>query len=252
VIIQRHIKIIEYIKQKGTATLDELCNEFEVSKNTIRRDVNELEEKGVLKKVYGGVIFNDKESVVPLNVRQTVLTVEKERIGREAARLVNDNDIIIIDSGSTTVHMVKHLKNKQNVTIITNSISVVNEAYEYKNLNVILTGGILLRETSSVVGLDSVENIRKLNAKTAFIAATGVSISKGLTNSSMFESEVKKSMVESADKIVLMVDSTKFNAVSLVTFLELNRVNVIITDKEVEEEYKIYFEKNNINLIVAE
>lgn len=251
-IIQRHEKLIDYIREKGSASLDELCEVFDVSKNTIRRDINELELKGLIDKVYGGVVALDSENVVPISFRKNEASTEKEKIGKAAAKLVNDGDVIIIDSGSTTVHMVKYLKNKKNVTIITNGIDVVNEAHTYGNLNMILTGGNLLRETNSLVGIDSIKIIKSLNAKTVFMAATGISIIKGLTNSSMIEAEIKRAMKKSAESMVVLADITKFGVVSLVTFAELYDADYIITDNNIDDEFVNYFIKNNIKLIIAE
>jgi len=251
VVINRRSDITEYLKVKNTATLEELCNKFGVSINTIRRDVDELDAQGVLNKVYGGVVLVGKNSVIPLNVREHELFEEKSRIGKAAAKLVNDNDVIIVDAGSTTYHLVEYLKNK-NITIITNSVNVLNEALPFQNIKVIITGGTLLRETNSMVGKEVVEAFQKFNADISFVAATGVSLDKGLTNSSIAESNIKEAMLDSANNNVLMVDNTKFDKVSLINFSKLERVQTVITDKEVMENYEDYFIKNNIKLIIAE
>lgn len=248
---KRRVGIIEYLKEKQSATLDELCKAFDVSINTIRRDINELEEQGAINKVYGGVILCKNDETIPITIRQDKDVNEKEKIGKYAGNMVDDNDIIIIDSGSTTVHMVKYLKDKKNITIITNSINVVNESAKLNNINLVIVGGDYLRETNSMVGLDAINVIKKLNAKTAFIATTGISLQRGLSNSSMLEAEIKRSMIKSADKLVLLADHSKFELVSLVTFAELNEINYIITDKDIKTEYSKFFKENNIKLIIA-
>jgi DeoR family transcriptional regulator, myo-inositol catabolism operon repressor len=247
---KRRNEIAEYLRLRNSASLEELCDRFKVSINTIRRDIDDLEEKGCLRKVYGGVIFAENSQVIPLSIREQELSEEKERIGKTAAELVNEEDIIIIDAGSTTKSMVKHLKDKK-VTIITNSINVLNQALPYESIEVILTGGTLLRETNSLVGKEVIDTITKFNANTAFIAATGVSLDRGITNSSIVEADIKTSILKSAHKHVLLVDHTKFNKVSLVSFAKLHQINTIITDEDVNYEYMEYFEKNNIKLIVC-
>lgn len=249
---KRRVGIIEYLKENESATLDELCKTFNVSINTIRRDINDLEKQKAIKKVYGGVILYKNDETVPINIREEKYIDEKEKIGKCAADMVEDNDIIIIDAGSTTAQMIKYLKEKKNITIITNSINVVNESAKFNNINLVVVGGDYLRETNSMVGIDAINVIKKLNAKTAFIAATGISLNRGLSNSSMFEAEIKRSMIESADKLVLLADHTKFDLVSLVTFSKLDEIDYIITDKDINNEYSEFFKENNIELILAE
>lgn len=251
VIIKRRSSIIEYLRLQRSATLEELCNRFSVSINTIRRDIDELEQDGFLRKVYGGVVLDEKKQVIPLNVRAKAFLEEKARIGQAASRLVKDNDVIIIDSGSTTYHIIKCLKDK-NVTVITNSVNVLDEAMPYSNIKLILAGGTLEREINSFIGKEVVDTLNKFNANISFIAATGISISKGITNSSIFEADIKRAIIDSSAKRVLLVDHTKFDLVSLVSFAGFEDIDIIITDKPVSEHYREYFEKNNIELIVID
>ena len=124
--LQRIQKIEEYIKQHGSLSLDELCREFEVSKNTIRRDIQELEARQIVNKVYGGVTFNAKDALIPLAQRQITLKAEKMRIAAKAAELAQDGDILVIDAGSTTAHTVDYLSRRKHLTVITNSVPVLN------------------------------------------------------------------------------------------------------------------------------
>lgn len=243
---------MQYLKDNKTASLDELREEFNVSKSTIRRDINDLEAQNFLKKVYGGVVLVEDDEAIPVHIRGEMFIEEKNRIGKAAAKMVNDNDIIIIDAGTTTVQMLKYLKDKDNITVVTNSILVVNEAISYKKFNIILTGGNLKMDTISLVGTEAVNTIKNINCRSAFISATGVSMEKGLTNSFLPEAEIKRKMIKCADNLILMADHTKLGLVSMVTFSQLSDVDVIITDAEPNDEYRNYFEKNNIKLIIAE
>lgn len=249
--LQRIQKIEEYIKSHGSASLDDLCEKFEVSKNTVRRYINELEARRVVKKVYGGVVLHDEESPIPLSKRQMTKQAEKPRIAQKAAEFVNDGDIIVIDAGSTTVHVVEHLKDKHNITIITNSVPVLNTALTYEQLHLIVTGGDLLRPTNSFVGQDAIMMLKKLNAKTVFLAATGVSLTKGITNSSTIETEIKKMMMDISEQIILLVDCTKFDLVSLVTFADLKDIDVLITDQAPPPSYFQYCAEHDVEIIVA-
>ncbi|MCP4396472.1 MAG: DeoR/GlpR transcriptional regulator [bacterium] len=250
--LQRIQKIEEYIRQHKSVSLDDLCRHFDVSKNTIRRDVTELEARNIIEKVYGGVILNHEEIPIPLQQRQMSMRNEKLAIAARAAEFVRDDDIIILDAGSSTIHIVEHLKQKQHVTIITNSILAVNAALPYDNLHVIVTGGDLLRSTNSLVGQEVVEMLRKFNANTVFLAATSLSIEKGLTNSLTIETGVKKTMMQVSEQVILLMDHTKFDTVSLVKFAELKEADIIITDQTPPQKYVDYCAEHAVQTIIAE
>ena len=249
--LQRIGKIEEYIKEHGSVSLDDLCKHFSVSKNTIRRDINELEARQIVRKVYGGVVLNDEESPIPLSQRQMTMKTEKTIIAEKAAKFVNDGDVIIIDAGSTTVHMVDYLRNKHNITIITNSVPVLNATFAYDQIHVIATGGDLLRSTNSLVGSEAISTLKKFNANTVFLAATSISLAKGITNSSIFESELKRTMIGVSERVVLLVDHTKFDAVSLVTFAELQDIDVLVTDEAPSSKYFQYCQEHDVEVVVA-
>jgi len=249
--LQRIQRIEDYIRQHKSVSLDDLCQHFDVSKNTIRRDINGLEARNIIKKVYGGVILNAEEMPIPLQQRQVSMRDEKLTIAAKAAEFVRDGDIIILDAGSSTFHIVEHLKQKQHVTIITNSTLVLNAALPYENLHVIVTGGDLLRSTNSLVGQEAVDMLRKFNANTGFIAATSLSLDKGLTNSLTIETEIKKTMVEVSEQVILLVDHTKFDCVSLVKFADVEDVDVIITDQSPPQRYIDYCAEHAKEIIIA-
>jgi DeoR family transcriptional regulator, myo-inositol catabolism operon repressor len=250
--LQRIQKIEEYIRQHKSVKLDDLCLHFDVSKNTIRRDVNELEARSIIKKVYGGVILNHEESAIPVQQRQMSMRDEKLAIAARAAEFVRDGDIIILDAGSSTIHIIEHIKQKHHVTIITNSVLAVNAALPYENLHVIVTGGDLLRSTNSLVGQEVVEMLRKFNANTVFLAATSLSLEKGLTNSLTIETAVKKTMMQVSEQVILLVDHTKFDTVSLVKFADVQDVDVIVTDRMPPQKYFDYCAEHAQKIIVAE
>lgn len=247
--IDRLNKIRNYLEENEYATLDQLCKEFNVSINTIRRDIIVLEEDNFLKKVYGGVIINkDSPETIPYKKRAQTAQDAKNAIAATAANLISDGDIIIIDAGTTTSLLMPFLKDKNNITIITNNIHVLTQGINYPNLHIVATGGDLLRDTASLIGVNAINFISNLNATKAFMASSGVSIQKGVTNSSTVESEVKKAMMQSGIQKYLLIDNSKFDDVSLVTYANLNDFDVIICDHTIEK-YKTYCLNNNIKLI---
>ena len=240
----------EYILKNESVSLDKLCDVFKVSKNTIRIDIKELLEKGKIKKIYGGVTINQKK-LVPFEERNIKNHAEKKVTAEIAAAYINDGDIIFIDSGTTTMWLIDYLKNK-NITILTNNLSAIVSALPYPNLNIISLGGTLKRKTNSFVGNSTSLVLKDYNISKAFMAATGISIARGATNSSVEEYELKKLIVEKSDEIFLLVDSSKFDSISLMTYSPLENLDYIITNKTPPKKYTDFFKKNKINLLIAE
>lgn len=241
--------IEDYITQYKTVSLDKLCEVFNVSKNTIRRDINELTEKGSIKKVYGGVSLIEKPTLVPFNERNTKNTSLKYTIGERCANFIEDGDIIFLDSGTTTLTIVDHLKDKQNLTIITNNLEVIIKTMSLPDLNVIALPGNLIRKTSSFVGVDTVSVLRKYNINKSFMASTGISIECGITNSHPLESEIKKVAMEKGIEIFLLVDSSKFDNSSLVTYSQLKDIDYLVTDKKPSKKYVDFCNNHDITLV---
>lgn len=244
-------QIEEYVLENDTVTLDKLTDIFKVSKNTIRRDIQELIKRGNIKKVYGGVSVNFN-SLVPFNERQIKNSSSKTLIAKAASNFVNDGDIIFIDSGTTTVNMVDFLKDKNNLTIITNNLIFITNSTKYENLNIISTGGTLVRETNSFAGIDSLNLLKNYNINKAFMATTGISTTNGITNSSPLEGEIKKMAVKKSNKVFVLADYSKFDVCSLITYCNLSDIDYLITDKTPPSEYVDFIKKNMINLIISE
>ncbi|MBP2661232.1 MAG: transcriptional regulator, DeoR family [Firmicutes bacterium] len=238
-----------YILEKERASIEELCSVFNVSKNTMRRDINQLESQGKIKKVYGGIILTDKKTTEPFESREVKNKDAKLIIAKLASTLIEDGDIIYIDSGTTTMHMIPYLSDVKNLTIITNNLHVILKALPYQNLNVISTGGTLFRRTNSFVDSGAVSSLKKYNISKAFLATTGISIAKGITNSSSLEYDIKKYIVEHCDKKILLADDTKLGKVSLITYYDLKDIQVFVTNQKPDDEYTDFFSSNHITLM---
>lgn len=246
--------IEEYILSEKSVSLDTLCDKFQVSKNTVRRDIDELVNRGSVKKVYGGVKSTASEStqkLLPYEQRHTSLMHEKEAICRAAADFVNDGDVIYLDTGTTCLPMVEYLSGRA-CTILTNSLQVYIKAIPYPNLQIISLPGTLKRETLSFVGSDIVEYLDTFNIQKAFMTSTGISLESGLTNASMEEYYIKKAVIKNSHTRLLLCDHTKFGRVSLMTYSSLLDVQHIITDAEPEKPYRTFCIENKIGLHIAE
>lgn len=240
-------QILEYVLEHETVSLDDLVEEFGVSKNTIRRDVQLLVEQGDLKKVYGGVALNHS-TLVSFGDRKVRNQTEKVQIAKLASNYVEDGDIIFIDSGTTTLEMFHFIKEKK-ITVVTNNVDFIVESMPYKNINIFSTGGMLERETKSFTSYKGLDLFKTYNINKAFMASTGISIPNGVTNSAPLESELKSSAVKKCSQVFLLVDHDKFDKYALTTYCKLDEIHFLITNRKPNEHYQQFALENNINLI---
>ncbi len=236
----------EYMQQKRSATIPELCEHFNVSLNTIRRDIKELVKNGSVSKVYGGILWNQEENIVPFTARSTVAIDEKRHIGSLAASLVEDGETIYIDSGTTAVHLLQFIALRKNVTVVSNSLIVFNEIQKYPELNLLAAGGIFNQKTKSFVGLTAVTGLNDIRIRKAFMSASGFSIEAGATNNSLHEAEIKRAVINRAQKVVLMVDHTKLDRAAAICFCDLDQLACFITDRRPPDKYMKFFEQNHV------
>jgi DeoR family transcriptional regulator, myo-inositol catabolism operon repressor len=247
--IQRINEIENYLNINNSASVKELCDRFKVSLNTIRRDIDELHKRGIISKVYGGIVLNQETGVVPFSTRSVYNKDEKELICEIASSLLVPGSTIYIDSGTTTIPLLKHVKPSMNITIVSNSLNVFNEASNYPGLNVISLGGLFSEKTNSFIGIAAINHLREYHIHKAFMTATAISIESGATNNSYHESEIKKVVISQSNEIVMMADNTKLSKQASLSFANLNKINAFVTDKKPDKKYIDFFNSNNIDLL---
>jgi len=235
--VSRLNSIEQYVISRETVSIDELCSVFGVSKNTIRRDLNELEMRGHIAKVYGGVTVVAAPGAVPIPVRSSLHRADKELIGRLAAEEVSDGDAIFIDSGTTTLCLLRYLCTKKRITIVTHSLGAMSEASRHDQLNIISLGGIYSHTTDSFVGLTTINALSSMRITKAFMGATGVSLTAGMTNTTFLEAEIKRAVVHQSEAVYCMADASKIGKEAIVTFCHLKDLAAFITDRKPPQEY---------------
>lgn len=229
--IERKNAILERLQKEQRVLVAELSQEYGVTEETIRRDLDKLEREGFVKKTYGGAVLNENTNIeMPLRNREKLNRTEKQTIAKLVAALIEDGEKIILDSSSTSLMVAQELKDRKNLTVITNSLEVLIEFSKSKGVQVISTGGMLQGSSLSLVGRNAEKTLENFYVDKAIISCRGLDIRKGVTDSEEADAEVKRSMVSSSKKLILAADNTKFGEVSFAKVLDLKKVDILVTD----------------------
>ena len=252
--IERQLKIQEIIKTQKTVKVEDLAAKLDVSPNTIRRDLTNLERQGVLKRTQGGAVVPEiqTQSRQSFDLRSGANLTEKECIGRFAATMVKPGSTIILDAGTSTQHLAENLVNMQNLTVATNSMEVGYVLMTSPNITVIMSGGLLLGNSRALTGLPAEKFFTQISADQLFLGTCGVSLENGLTNRNMHEISVKQKMIEVAREVILLADHTKFGKSALSPFAELSLIDKIITDQAPPKDIMDALESKEIEVLIAQ
>ncbi len=245
--VKRLQELEEFIHSEGHVSIDELCCQFQVSKNTIRRDLNKLEEDGLVAKVYGGV-SSLNQTATPFKKRIIEHDAEKKQIARKAAETIEDHDMIYIDSGTTTHHLVNYIDPDYHVTIITNSLDVLNQSVNQPNCKVLLLGNTFKSNTRSFINVRDWPFFERLNINKSYMSATGVTLERGVTNSDVYEYSIKQQILQKSLKNHLLVDASKFGKAALVTFAQITDFDTIYTGSAIPHPYLNHCESHNVTV----
>lgn len=249
---ERQKKIVDMLATKNVITIAEFMAAFNISVETVRRDLAILEKQGAIQKVYGGAKIKDITFGEPtMESRMVSRLLQKEAIGKKCSEFIHDGDCIFIDSGSTTFHIAKHLADKKNLTIITNSIPVVNELMD-TDFDIIIIGGKIRHDERSVVTYDYLFNFSELNIQKSFICAGGITVEKGISDFNMQEAVTRKIIIGQSKEVFVAADSSKFHKDVTISIAPLDKINCIITDSNLDRNTANSFKKTTATLILAE
>ncbi|SHH42876.1 DeoR/GlpR family DNA-binding transcription regulator [Clostridium grantii] len=247
--VERRKIIITIIEEEKSVMVTDLSKNFGVTEETVRRDLEKLEKQGLLKRTYGGAVINESTvQELPFKIREVRNKEGKKCIGKMVAEYINDGDTILLDSSSTAIQVAEFLKNRNKLTVITNSVILLTKLAKVDGITVISTGGTLREGAMSLVGSISQNTIQNYNVDVAVVCCKGIHKEKGITDSNEQECEVKKSMIEVADKVLLVVDNTKFDKKAFVKICDLEKVDMVFTDKKLSQEWEetIYNSKGEL------
>lgn len=232
IVEERRGFIISKIESDGFVDIKQLALDFHVSKITIRRDLVALENSGLLRRVRGGAINSSGRGYEPpLILRNTKFSKAKQLIGKRAAELINEGDCIALDVGSTTSEVARSLVNRQNLTIITPSLSIASQLLNELGIRIILPGGMLRHGEASMVGKLTTGAFEKFFVDKLIMGVGGIDVNAGLTEYNWDDALVKIAMMKSAKQIIVVADSSKFNVVAFAAVAKLSQINHLVTDQ---------------------
>lgn len=249
---ERRRQIMNILMKDGKVRVNTLSNLFGISEVSIRNDLSELESKGMLQRVHGGAITTSKAYYnMSLQERMQTNSEEKFRIAHAASALIDHNDSILLNSGTTTLYTVRQLLNHKNLLIITNAVSISTEIGHYDNIHVILLGGNYQPQYQFTYGDDTLLNLQKYNADKLIMAIDGIHPEKGITTSMHLESEIDRQMIQRARRVIAVADYTKINRVSLSYIGQVNAIDTLVTDKKANKDTLSLLQEKGIEIITA-
>ncbi|MCY6483384.1 DeoR/GlpR family DNA-binding transcription regulator [Clostridium aestuarii] len=248
---ERYEQILSILEKDNSVKVSKLTKLFNVSIETVRRDLEYLEKEGLLKRVYGGAVLKEVNSKqLSFQSRKKEYIEEKNEIAEVAAGFVTEDQSIAMDAGTTNLEIIKVLKKKfERLTILTNSLMIANELADMDKYTVILTGGIIKNDEFSLVGAIAESNISNFNIDTAFINVNGISLKDGITDCMFEQLQIQKKMIEVSQKVIILADSSKFDTVSLLKICDLDQVNMIVTDSKLKQNVFEKYTRNGIEVV---
>ena len=246
--------MIRYIELQKVVSLEDICREFNVSMNTVRRDINALIDSGSIVKVHGGVMYKEQETakteIAHYPSRAGHNPEGKQRIGLLAAQLVEDGDTVFIDSGSTTAELVNpEFLQKKVMMVVSNSLPVFERLQDEENVRVYALGGIYVPQARAFTGVKATFEIADMIISKAFLGASAVNGLFGVSNNLSYEIELKRAIAEQAEKVILMVSCDKIGKTAGMKICAVDRLYAIVTDRKPDDELLAVFEENGVKVI---
>jgi len=202
-------------------------------------------------RTHGGAILLEESLSyeVPYKTKSNVGKIEKQKIGIEAAKLIEDNDVIILDSGSTTLEIINRIK-KKHITLITNDLKIAIESANNYNVKLIVPGGVLAKNVYTLISSDAIDFFRKTYVNKVFLGCDAIDIDYGISNRLLNEARMKLAMINAAREVIVVCDKRKFNKKVAFHICDISRIDKIITD-DIDNIYLDFFKKNNVDVILA-
>jgi DeoR family transcriptional regulator of aga operon len=249
----RQAKILERIRANHGASIGQLKSEFGVSVVTIRKDLEELEKDGLILRKFGGAVPSQvNDPLESFNVRSQLYRQEKVQIGKLAASLIEPMESIIVDAGSTSLEVIRHLRRGMPLTMITPALNIAMEACYLPGVTVMVPGGgILDRYTFSLDGKDIEDHFSRLHADKLFLGVRGLDLEHGLTDTDTQRIHLKQTLIQVSRQVIVLADSHKIGKPSLIDIAPIEKIHVLVTDSGIDPEYLKELTDRGIKVLVA-
>lgn len=254
---QRYETILNVLNREGSVKATYLCRLLGTSRETVRRDLETMEAKGVLRRIHGGAMKVEPSqekglSYTSFNTRKQEQPRSKEEIAEEAVNYIHEGQAVALDSGTTALLLARAIKGRfRSLTVVTNSLAVANELAGCEGITLVLTGGIYRSDEEAFVSDIATLIFSKINVDTFFLTTCGISVERGITYQRMDEILVQNKMMEAAEKTVVIADSSKLGVNSLVKMCGIDQISMIITDSGASREQIEAFERAGVRVVIS-
>ncbi|HUH96922.1 MAG TPA: DeoR/GlpR family DNA-binding transcription regulator [Anaerolineales bacterium] len=253
---ERRSQIAQMVLEKGRVFVTDLVSQFEVTETSIRRDLTLLEASHRLKRIHGGAIPVSGSSRTDSFAEKTQLHIKaKESIGKVAAGMIKPKDILLLDSGTTTLQVVRHvqsaLRNSSLITLVTNSLPIAQEVLTWPSPNLTILGGLYLPDYQATVGPQTLAQLQELRADKVFLGADGLTLGSGPTTANVLMAEVDRMMVEHSQQVILVADSSKIGRAGFVPIKALNSIHMLITDSNAPPDFIDSARQMGVEVVIA-
>ncbi|MBU8790009.1 DeoR/GlpR family DNA-binding transcription regulator [Oceanobacillus caeni] len=249
---QRKSQILEILNKNKSVKILALSKKLKVTRETIRKDLYELEEEGLIKKVHGGAVLDTPNQESNYERRKTKNEFAKRKIAKEAAKYVENGDIIYLDYGTTTYMLAEELLHLKDITVVTNTIPIINLLIHRESINLVILGGVVRKNEGSLYGPFATNNIEDIFVDIGFFGCGGIDTISGVTNHHIGETEISKRMLKHCQNKIVVADNSKFGATAFNSVAKFSDLDIIITDKVIDEGIQSNVLKNNVKLVIAD
>ena len=248
--IERRNEILMKLQAERRVVVSELSQLYDVSEETIRRDLEKLVNEGVAIKSYGGAVINENANLeVPFNIRKNYNVIGKQKIAEQIAAMVRDGESLMLDASSTAVYIAKALKEKKNLTVITKSIEIIVDLMDMPEWKVLSTGGLSREGSFALVGPQTDKMLKSYHVDKAVISCKGFDLESGITDSDELHANNKITMLGAAGKKILAVDKSKFDKTAFTAIGALDDITTVVTDEEPDRRWLQAFEEAGIECV---
>ena len=249
---ERQKQIFSLLSKQGSLSVAKIVERFSVSEATARRDLESLASEGKVQRVHGGAIAMEQAPPeLPILERESEQADEKVRIGRVTAELITDKESVFLGSGTTVLEVAKNLRDRKNLTVITNSLPVLNALAGLKEITVISLGGQLRDSELSFIGHITEQALAEIRVDKVVMGTRGISLENGLTNDYLQETLTDRAILKIGHEVIIVADHTKVNRVSTVLLAPLDAVHTFVTNEQADKKFIQSLKKQNVKVIVA-